>query len=266
MMYNTYIIPYDTSKTNLLHKLVAYIAITEYIEENTENNQVYIVLACPLSVLKHKESKEEYKNFIKGNGEIKIKVSDKIYSFTIEDITIKAEGSGIVFLEKEKFKDSNVAVVDLGGLNMGFSLYRNGVCENDDRFIEECGSNVLTETVREELIKYKNGNLVSYDQTEQAIKKGFLPKSGKPDEESTKAINFTKEKYFNKVMGYIKAHGFKVDELDKVIFIGGTSKNISSVITTELSHSYIPEESQWCTCNGCYKIALKNMENKVVIC
>lgn len=248
---------YDTSKTNLLHKLAAYTAITEYIEENTSNNKVYIVLACPLSVLKYQDTKEEYKKFIKGEGEVKIKVNGKNYSFTIEDITIKAEGSGIVFLEKEKFRDSNVAVIDLGGLNMGFSLYRNGVCKNDDRFIEECGANILTELVREELTKYKNGNLVSYDQAEQALKKGFLPKAGKSDAESAKAIDFAKERYFNKVMDYVKAHGFKLDELDKVIFVGGTSQNISSVINTELNHSYIPEDSQWCTCDGCYKIALK---------
>ena len=248
---------YDTSKTNILHKLSAYTAITQYLESNTSGNEVFMVLACPLSVLKIKESKEEYKNFIKGEGEINIKVDGKEYKFEIKDITIKAEGSGILYLEKEKFKGFNVAVIDLGGLNMGFSLYRNGVCKNDDRFIEECGANTLTEIVREELVKYKNGNLVSYDQAEQALEKNYLPNFGKIDEGSTKAIEIAKEKYFNKIIDYIKSHGFKLEELDKVIFVGGTSQKIASVIITSLEHSYIPNESQWCTCDGGYKIAIK---------
>lgn len=240
---------YDTSKTHLIHKLSAYTAITQYLEPETKGNEVYMVLACPLSVLKIQESKEEYKSFIKGDGKINIAVDGKPYSFEIKDITIKAEGSGILYLEREKFKDSNVAVIDLGGLNMGFSLYRNGVCKNEDRFIEECGANALTEIVRNELINYKNGNLVSYDQAEQALEKNYLPKNGKADPKSTEAIDRAKERYFDKVMGHVKSHGFKLEELDRVIFVGGTSQRIASVIITELEHSYIPHDSQWCTCD-----------------
>ncbi len=57
-----------------------------------------MALACPLSVLLDAEAKEEYKNYIKGDGEIEITVNGKDYSFTIKDVIIKAEGSGESFI------------------------------------------------------------------------------------------------------------------------------------------------------------------------
>lgn len=251
---------YDTSKTNLLHKVSAYTAITQFLEpsingKNENKNEIYMVLACPLSVLQIQEKKEEYKEFIKDNVAINIEVNDQHYTFEIKDITIKAEGSGILYLEQDLFKNKNMAIIDLGGLNMGFSLYRNGSCKKEDRFIEECGANELTELVREQLVIYKGGNLVSYDQTEQALEKGYLAKMGSVDTESVQYINMGKEKYYKKVMSYIKAHGYKLEELDGVVFVGGTSQKIKEIISKELEHSYIPSNAQLSTVEGLYKVA-----------
>lgn len=248
---------YDTSKTHILHKLTCYTAITEYLEPGTKDNKIFMVLACPLSVLRTPVAKEEYKSFIKSDGEINITVDGKEYSFEIEDITIKAEGSGIVYLEPKRFESKDIVVIDLGGLNQGISLYRNKTCKSDDRFIEECGTERLIELVRTQLMEYKKGNNVDSDTAEKALRDGGLKKAGALDEESVVYLNRAKNNYFNEVMQNVKAHKINIDHLDEVIFVGGTTQHIKNIITKEIKHSYIPENSQWTTVEGLYKIAIK---------
>ena len=248
---------YDTSKTNELHQLSCYAAITRYLEPGTKDNKISMVLACPLSVIRSKDAKEEYKQLIKGNGEINVVVNDKEYSFEIEDIMLKAEGSGIVFLEPERFIGKDVLLIDLGGLNEGISIYRNKVCKNDDRFIEECGTDRLVENVRYQLIEYRKGNNVDVDSAEKALKDGGLKKSGELDIESVPYLERAKCNYFNEVMKHVKEHKIDIDHMDEVIFVGGTTQHIKGIISKEIKHSYIPLNSQWSTVEGLYKVAIK---------
>lgn len=248
---------YDTSKTNELHQLACYVAITRYLEAETKDNKISMVLACPLSVLRTPIAKEEYKQLIKGNGEIHVVVNNKNYYFEIEDIMLKAEGSGIIFLEQERFLGKNVLVLDLGGLNLGISLYRNKVCKNEDRFIEECGTDKLITFVSEQLTEYRKGNLVDDDTCEAALKNGGLKNAGELDMDSTSYIQKAKHKYFNEVMKQVKKHKIDINTLDEVIFVGGTTHHIKAIITDKIKHSYIPSKPQWCTAKGLYRVAIK---------
>ncbi|MEG0051208.1 MAG: ParM/StbA family protein [Terrisporobacter sp.] len=247
----------DTSKTQFLHKLACYTAITQLLEPGTNNNEIYMVLACPISVLMIQDAKEEYKDYIKGSGPIKINVDDKEYEFEIKEITIKAEGSGIIYLEPNLFTDQSTGIVDLGGLNMGWSLYSNKVCKKDDRFIEECGTDRLLDIVRDQLAIYKKGNLVNKSTAEKALNEGGLKKSGKIDTESLNYIEKAKSIYFEEVLKHIKQHKFNIYELDRIIFVGGTSQHIKDNITAKISHSYIPVNSHLSTVEGLYKVAFK---------
>lgn len=248
---------YDTSKTHILHKLACYTAITQYLDPNTKDNKISMVLACPLSVLRSQSAKEEYKAFIKGEGEINVTVDNKPYSFEITDIMIKAEGSGIVYLEPELFEGKNTLIVDLGGLNLGGSLYKNKVCKNEDRFIEECGHDRLVENVRYQLIDYRKGNNVTVDEAEKALSDDGLKKSGEIDIESVSYLRKAKENYYKEVMKHIKEHKIDIDLLDKVVFVGGTTQHIKEIISKEIRHAYVPVKSQWSTVEGLYKIAIK---------
>jgi len=245
----------DTSKTQFLHQLACYTAVTQFLEPGTEGNEIYMTLACPLSVLLIQDAKEEYKQFIKGDGVIKITVDGKEYQFEIKDIMIKAEGSGIIYLEPNLFTEQVVGIIDLGGLNMGWSLYNNKVCKKDDRFIEECGTDRLIDLVREQLAIYRKGNLVNKEIAEKALNDGGLKKAGKIDNESTVYIDKAKEIYFEEVLKHVKAHKFNIDELDRVVFVGGTPQHIKENITSKLSHAYIPVNSQLSTVEGLYKVA-----------
>ena len=249
---------YDTSKTSLLHKLSCYTAITQYLEPGTKKNNIYMVLACPLSVLQVQEAKEEYRSYIQNDGqEVNINVNGKDYFFTIKEIMIKAEGSGIVYLEPKKFAGNRVGVVDLGGLNQGFSLYNDKVCKKEDRFIEECGTDRLIELVREQLSIYKKGNLIDAAAAEEALKEGGLLSFGKTDIESIAYVDKAKEIYYKEVMGNIKQHKFAVEQLNNLCFVGGTTTHIRDIITKDLPHAYIPENPQLATVTGLYKVAFK---------
>lgn len=248
---------YDTSKTNLLHKLACYTAITQFLTPGSKNNEIYMTLACPLSVLNIQEAKDEYKSYLQGKGAIKIKVNEEEYEFEIKDITIKAEGSGILYTNPELFVNKTTLITDLGGLNLSGSLYINKSCKKEDRFIEECGSDELVNIVQEQLSIYNKGNLISLDIAEKALNDGGLKKSGKLDANSIEYIDKAKNNYFNEVLGFIKKHKINIDFIDQLVFVGGTTLHIQKLIESNLPHAYVPEESELSTVRGLYKVAYK---------
>lgn len=249
---------YITSKTSALHQICAYTAITRYLEPNTTDNEVNIVLACPVSVLKTDEAKEKYKELIRGNGIINIEVNDMSYGFTINDITLKAESSGIIYLEPDLFKNQKVLVVDFGGLNMTVTLFTDKVCANPDtdRFLEEHGSVALYNIASEKLTAYRDGNFVDAKDAELALNRGYLLDYGKKDLKSIEVLENAKQKYFNKACDLIAQHGIQFRDLDKIIFIGGTSNYLKDQIS-QLGNGFITDNSQWSSIEGLFKIATK---------
>ncbi|EJO5349404.1 ParM/StbA family protein [Clostridium botulinum] len=254
---------FETSKTSLLHKLCAYTAIAKFLEPGSKDNKIYMSLACPLSVLKIDEDKEDYKKFIKGEGPIKVNVDGDKYEFEIMDIVLKAEGSGIVNLHPELFKNTEAAIIDFGGLNMGFSLYVNGSCKATDRFIEQFGANKLTTYVSQDLTTYKHGNIVNYDRAEKALEDGYLSDFGKPDNDSIQAIKESKKRFLQEAINKIERNDYQLGEIKSVIFIGGTTEKLQEVIKEQIPHAFIPKQPQWSTVEGIYVVAYaKYMKTK----
>ena len=58
-------------------------------------------------------------------------------------------------------------------------------------------------------------------------------------------------------MKIIKEHKVDVDQLDRVIFVGGTTEHIKENISKNLEHAYIPSNPQLSTVEGLYKVAFK---------
>ncbi|NMM62116.1 ParM/StbA family protein [Clostridium sp. P21] len=250
---------YETSKTLFIHKICTYTAITQFLEPNTKDNKINMVLACPISVLKVEKAKQEYKDFIKGNGTIEINVDDKNYSFEISNIMIKAEGSGIVYLSPHLFKNKKMGVVDFGGLNFTFSLYTDGVCmsPSSDRFVEELGAIKLINYIADDLTGYKRGNIVKFDAAERALDLGYLSNFGEIDRGSQEVIENSKKRFFDEACNEINRHGFRIEELDGLVFIGGTTQKLVDAITNKIPNSFITADPQWSTVEGLYKVAYK---------
>lgn len=252
---------FNTSKTEFLHQISAYTAITQFLKPNTKDNVIDLGLACPITVLKSDSAKKEYKELIKGRGPIKITVNDKKYEFTINDVLLKAEGSGILYLAPELFRKKKVAVVDFGGLNMTVTIFNDGTCVNPetDRFAEEHGQIALVNLLVSELTAYKDGNIVPYNVAEEALDRGYMLKGGKKDEKSIEAIDRAKKKFIDIAKTKLDSHGVNIDYLDNVIFIGGTTEHLKEQIAT-IEHSKTTDNSQWATAQGIFKVALKKFK------
>lgn len=245
----------ETDKATILHKLASYVAITRYIKPDTEN-EVYMVLACPLNLVKSAEYKEEYKNYIMNDGkEVNITVDGLNYKFTIKEITLKAEGSGVIFLNKEKFKGKQYGIIDIGGLNMQFCLYMNGVANPDSRFTEMNGSNKLIEELRETLERKIKGKILSYEQVEDALKNKVLKLQNKEIEESRQIIKDIVKKYItHDVVKQITRRRINLDSIQPLV-VGGTCEYIKEELKDLVPHIEIQDNSQWAPVEGLFKIA-----------
>jgi len=253
---------YETSKTSKLHQLCAYTAISQYLEPNTKDNKISIVLACPISVLKVESAKEEYKAFIKGKAPIVIRVDDKKYTFEITDVTIKAEDTGIKYLKQELFKTSSTVIIGFGGLNMNFQLFRNGSCKPSDRFSEEFGATKLAIYTEESLSMYRKGNLLNFEEAEEALNDGQLTINGEVDAGSIDVIKKAKERFVKDALKIIARNGYTLNSYKKVVFVGGTTNKISEILINLFPNCYIAENSQWTTADGLYKIAAAKNLNR----
>lgn len=245
----------ETNKATLLHKLCIYTAITRFIEPD-EKAEVYMVLACPLNLLKSAQYKEEYKNFIMNDGkDISIEVNGEKFNFNIKEITIKSEGSGIIYLSKDKFYNCQIGLIDIGGLNMQYCTYINGAAVPESRFTEMTGSNKLIQNIKEDLEILLKGKPVSFEQASGALKDKVLKMNNSDVDESREIIKSRIHRYIkNDVVRNITKRRNSLELLQPVI-VGGTCLNIKEEIKAEIENIEIQEDPQWASIEGLFKIA-----------
>lgn len=245
-----------TSKTTFLNQICCHTALCEFLEPNTKGNKINLVLACPLSTLKEESLKQKYKELMKGEDEIHLIVDHENYYFKIENILIKAEGSGILYLQPEWFQDKVVAVIDFGGLNMGVSIYRNTVCRPIDRHIEEYGTQKLLEQTKEALTILQGGDLATDSEAETTLDKGYLPLNGQHDPETEKMLKNVKAKFVEEAISWIEnTKKINLSKMDEIIFVGGTTLKLREQLLAKYPHAQIPTNANWSTAQGLYAIA-----------
>lgn len=254
---------YDSNKEKDIHKVCAYTAITQFLEPRAKDNHIYMVLACPIDFIRSKELKDNYKKFIQGENEINIIVDNKEYSFTIEDITIKSEGSGVVYNNIEMFKDEDVNVIDLGGVNFSFCTYSNCVAIKESRFARDFGGNYLIQQTRNALRDYTKGLPISENLALKSLKDDCLTIKNEKDSGSIEVIRKVKEEYLAKIITEIKASGQNID-LNKTVFTGGTSELIRNVIKSKYKFAIVLENAQWNSVEGLYVIAKNKYMDKLI--
>lgn len=247
---------FDTNKTNDLHKYCAYVLISKFLTPGVLA-KVKIVLACPLTVLNVAQSKENYKKMIQGEDVIKINVNEHDFEFEITDIMVKAEDSCVIFTN-ELDKESEIGIIGFGGLNMNFLLYRNKEFVVRESF--EHGAIKLLKYIKDDLTAYKDGSIVSEDESVTALEDGYMSKMGKKDEGSEKVIEESKKRFIEDAYRIIKKNGYDLENLKKLVAVGGTTIKLEKAISDRFDHTYKFEENtnkQWVAVEGLYKVAAK---------
>ena len=242
-------IDYTIDKTNINHKLAIYTATTQLLENY---KVVKLVIGCPTSIYKNKELRNEYKEYILNNGSVKIDVNNKTYAFLIKNILVLPEGSGIVYTKPELFKNKRVAVIDLGGLNMNFTVYDNLIPQPSSMFTLNHGYAEIETKLTNELNSIYGITLTSND-IQNIIKQGGVKIKGIVDSKSSHIIDGIIDQYMLKLIQEIRKNNFNLDMMD-IVFVGGTSLLVHDKIKQYLPHAVIIENAQWANVEGFYKV------------
>lgn len=254
-------VDYVISKKTFNHKLAIYTAIALLLEETKETQKVELVLGCPTSIYRNEELREEYKKYILNKSEIiNIRVNNKEYTFYIDNILMLPEASGIIYTDVENFKEKRVAVIDIGGLNLNFTIYNNLIPEINTMFTANLGGNkVKTEITKELNSKY---NLILNDRDLQQILKDKVVKiQGKEDKESTILINDILKQYTNNILQEIKKNNINL-ELMNVTAIGGGTLLIKDILKQHIQQIKIPTNAQMANVRGFFKLGVLKYAEK----
>jgi len=240
---------YDVSKTNLLHKLVAYVAITQLAENGST---IQLVINCPVSIYKNKSLRDDYKNYIFNRGHFDIVVDGEQYSYDFENILVLPEDYGVVYKYPNLFKRKRVALIGLGGLNMNFMIVNNLTPEITTMFTVNHGGNELETNIINELNSKFALNLDHKDAPYILDNKG-LKVRGKVDKESEEVVGKAIADFFAGVLQETKKQGHNLDMLD-VVFVGGTSEAIQDHIESTIKHVTVVNDAQWVAVEGSLRI------------
>ena len=246
-----------SSKLNYIHRICGLTALTKHMEPGVLC-EVYMYLASPLNQLKSKKYIQEYKDFFKkdDNTPMIVRVNRKDYKFILKEIAIKPEGSGALKSATDKFRNREVALIDIGGKNIGVTLYDNCKAVVSNRFQMEIGNKRLEEIIEDAIITYgDSADTPSINEVTKAIRNGYLTSFGKVDEKSKGYITDAKNKFFKEILSTLTKKGIKPDRVESLLFIGGTSQNIIDQIGTMPNAEYLPN-AQWEAVQGLYLFAL----------
>lgn len=250
-------IDYTVDKANINHKLATYTAATQLLEDC---KAIKLVIGCPTSIYRNKNLRDEYKNYIWNNGRVRVVVNDKSYSFLIENVLVLPEGSGIVYTKPELFKDKRVAVIDLGGLNMNFTIYDNLVPQPSSMFTINHGYAEIETKLTNELNSMYGTSFTSND-IQNIVRQGGVKVRGTVDPKSSNVIDSIIEQYMVKLIQETRKNNFNLDMMD-VVFVGGTSLLIHDKILHHLPHATIMNNALWANVEGFYKIGAIKYERK----
>ena len=240
---------YDVSKTNLLHKLVTYVAITRLAENNSV---IQLVINCPVSIYKYKLQREEYRKYIYNDGEFDITVDEEDFHYELDDVLVLPEDYGVVYKYPALFKAKRVALIGLGGLNMNFMVVNNLVPEVSSLFTVNHGGNELETNIINEFNSIFALNIDPKEAPYILENRGIKIK-GSIDLQSTQMVDSIIDNFIDTIIQETKKNGHNLDMLD-VVFVGGTSEAIQAQIQNKIKHATVVKDAQWAAVEGSLKL------------
>lgn len=235
-------VDFEKDKQKDIHKLAIYTAITQLVEKGDTIN---LAIGCPMDLFVNFEKREEFEKFILGEKEIEIQVNGEIFNFTIESVKIFPESSGIILKNWLTYRDKQVGVIDIGGLNINACVYDKGDYLASTIFTINKGSNILMNELKGKLNKLFNSNLQDW-QMEMVIKDGFIKKD---PEKSRKVIEEFLHEYVNNIVSIAKQNNWDIDNMN-IVFIGGGSLLLNKYIHAVLPDAEVSKNAIWDNVEG----------------
>lgn len=242
-------IDYTVDKATLNHKLAVYTAASQLLGDN---QAVRMVLGCPTSIYKNKGLREEYRDYMMNDGRVRIGINGKNHLFIVENILVLPEGSGIVYTNPNLFKGKRVAVIDLGGLNMNFTVYDNLIPQPSSMFTLNHGYTEIETRLSNELSSMY-GISPQADDIQNVLREGGLKVKGEMDIRSTQVIDGILDQYVLKLIQEVRKNNFNLDMMD-VVFVGGTSLLVHDKLKEHIPHGIMMENAQWSNVEGFYRV------------
>ena len=239
---------YDKSKAKSIHKYSTYAAIAQLVEDGDE---VQLAIGCPLSIYFNVEERKAYRKFMIDSGKLAMVVNGKSKSYTITDTIVCPEGSGPIYKNPAKYKNSLVGIIDIGGLNTNFCAYDHLVPVKSSYGTSNLGANIMRNELKQRLnSEFPEVNIQDW-QMEDIIAKGFI-KSRK--EESAVIISEYLQKHVNAILEECKKKGWDINNID-LIFVGGGSKLFEREIVKIVPDAEISETAEWDNVDGFAELA-----------
>lgn len=236
-------VDYDKSKAKDIHKFAIYTAISQLVENG---DHVNLAIGCPLSVFNNVNERASYKDFILGEKEIHMVINGEDFSFTIENLVVCPESSGIIWSNVKDYERKLIGVIDIGGLNTNACVYEKMNPIKSTSFTNNLGANILRNELKLALNeRFVDCNLQDW-QMEDIIENGFIKSN--PEDSRIFISNFLRG-HIESVLNDCKRKGWDLKNID-VIFVGGGSKLLKREIRTILPTATISDTAEWDNAEG----------------
>ena len=225
-------VDYEKSKAKEIHRICAYTAVAKMLEKGEK--EVIMAVGCPLSIFSNVAERANYKNFFMEETDVVISINGEKKDFTIKDVVVCPESSGIIFGHHKEYKNRMIGVIDIGGLNTNCAVYDRLNPVKSTMFTTNLGANILTNDLKQLINStFPDANIQDW-QMENVIAQGYI-KSNKV--ESAELISNFFTKHFVNILDECKRKGWDLNNID-LVFVGGGSKLLEKEI-----HKLAPEGS-----------------------
>ena len=209
-----------SSKAEILHKIATYAAIHQLVDNNDD---VFVIIGCPLAICENKTKKEEYLKFIFPSPDVTITLNGITKHFTVRKTLVAAESSGVIALDPT-YRKGLIGIIDIGGLNINCCVYQDGYCIISTLFTENYGSNVFKENLKKFLFTKYGDDIPDY-LMDTVIQKGYLPDNTSLDGKapgSAELITAYKTAHIQSIVHKCQQHGWDLKHTP-LAFVGGSS-------------------------------------------
>ncbi len=237
-------ISYDISKKSIEHLICIYLSIARFVAKTGVTN-ISIAVGTPLNIYKNKILKEEYENYIKGDGLISMRVNDRAVYFRLNTVFCLPEGTGPIYSDVSKYKNTKTTIVDIGGLNVNYCVFNNIVPQYDQMVISNLGGNILRSKIAE-MLSSQYGVYISDADVDEVIKDGYLYMNGEIQVKSKNLLRDLMKNHLQEIINYAKSRGLTLFNANgKVVFSGGGSLMLRDIINELYPSATISEDSQF---------------------